>query len=118
MATRAQLLRHSLALMIAAVLFGSAGCGNNFQGNSGAAGHGGRGGAAGGTGGGGAGMAGAGVDGGGAGVAGSAAATGGVMGTGGMLSPQQIHDALLNAPTNGGIEVQRTAPAVNYPACR
>ena len=53
--------------MIAAVLFGGDGCGNNFPANTGAGGHGGRGGttgAAGGSGGGAAGTGGAVVDGG------------------------------------------------------
>jgi hypothetical protein len=38
-------------------------------------------------------------------------------GAGGGAVPQQVHDALLNAPTFGGIEVTRAAPTSTYPAC-
>src|SRR5436190_17191772 len=55
----------------------------------------------------------------GAGAGGSSRSdAGGVdSGSGGMLTPQQIHDGLLNAPTNGGIDVTR-APLTTYPSCQ
>ena len=48
----------------------------------------------------------------------SAAGTGGgSSGAGGMLTAQQIHDGLLNAPANGGIDVTRVPPTT-YPSCQ
>ena len=45
---------------------------------------------------------------------------GSATGTGGGVeqSSQQIHDALLNAPTAGGVNVTRTPPTATYPTCR
>jgi hypothetical protein len=52
--------------------------------------------------------------------AGGVGATAGAGGAGGedTRTPQQVHDDLLNAPTTGGIEVTRSAPAVTYPTCQ
>jgi hypothetical protein len=48
----------------------------------------------------------------------SAAGTGGgSSGAGGMLTPQQVHEDLLNAPSNGGIDVTRV-PSTIYPSCQ
>jgi hypothetical protein len=54
-----------------------------------------------------------------AGAGGGAAGTGGnIGGSGGMLSAQQIHDGLLNAPTTGGVTVTRTPPTITPPTCQ
>ena len=112
---RNYLMQLSFAVLLGGALPGSGGCGDNRQG----AGTGGQSGGSGGS----TGTAGADGGGGGAGGAGVSAcgtSTGGsAAGTGGGVeqSPQQIHDALLNAPTVGGISVTRTPPTATYPTC-
>jgi hypothetical protein len=115
----------SFAAVAALVPIGN-GCGSNFQPNAqaGAGGrgggspsaHGGNGGGAAGVGGGG-GAGGMGPDAGGGVGGGDAGPTGGAIGIGGS-TPQDINDALLNAPTTGGRVVTRTPPAMIYPACQ
>jgi len=61
--------------------------------------------------------------GGGAGTTSACASATGAGGTGGEApapsgTPQEINDALLNAPTTGGIDVTRTAPTSMYPTCQ
>ncbi len=93
-------LLRAFALMGA--LAATSACGNNVQTSPGRGGEGGNGGASGAAAGAGGGRGGAaGVD----------------SGSGGMLTPQQIHDGLLNAPTNGGIDVTR-GPSTTYPSCQ
>src|SRR4051794_33516940 len=91
-------LRLAFALMGALAAFGA--CGDDVQMRSGRGGDGGKSGASG------------------AAAAASGAGMGGASsGAAGMPTPQQIHDGLLNAATNGGIEVAR-APATTYPSCQ
>jgi molecular chaperone DnaK len=52
------------------------------------------------------------------GTGGSAAGATGAAGAGGVQTPQQIHDALLNAPTFGGLDVTRMPPTITYPTCQ
>ena len=90
-----------LAFAVLGAFAATGGCGDDVQMSSGRGGAGGESGASG--------AAAAGASGAGTG--------GGRSGAGGMLTPQQIHDGLLNAPTNGGIDVTR-APSTTYPSCQ
>ena len=93
-----------LAFALMGAFAATVACSNNVQMSSGRGGAGGNSGASGA-----AASAGAGGSGSGAG--------GGDAGGGAMLTPQQIHDGLVNAPTNGGIDVTR-APSTTYPSCQ
>jgi hypothetical protein len=114
---RAHWLQLSFVVLLGCALTAGGGCGDDHQ-------RAGTGGQSGGGSGGSAGMAGGGGGGGGAGGSGaSACATNtasSAAGTGGGVEqlPQQIHDALLNAPTTGGIDVTRTPPTATYPTCQ
>ena len=127
---RRPFLTLSFALLAAAALAANLGCGSNFpgsgaagRGGSGLGGAGGSGGAAGSAGSTGSGGTGGNGGGGGAGTGGCAAGGGattgpGAAGGGGALTPEQIDEALLNAPTTGGVLVTRAQPTSDYPACQ
>ena len=111
---RARHVTLAFAFALGGALAATGACSNNVQMSSGRGGNAGTGVATGAVGGrvpAGDGGAGGAVAGGGAGAGGSSA------GSGGMLTPQQIHDGLLNAPTNGGVDVTRT-PLTTYPTCQ
>jgi len=113
---RRPLLILTFAFLVAGALAPDLGCGSNFSG-TGAAGRGGSGSGSGGSGG--AGGAGGSAGSGGSGGDGGAAGTGGcAAGAGGALAPEQTDEALLNAPTTGGILVTRAQPPSDYPACQ
>jgi hypothetical protein len=100
---------------VCGLLAGEGGCGSTSVSPSGTAGSGG--GTAGTTG-----LAGMG-GGGGSDLNSCGAGTSGVTGTGGDVvgpagTPQEVHDALLNAPTFGGLDVTRTPPTITYPVCQ
>jgi hypothetical protein len=92
----------SFAFALIGTVAAASGCSNNVQMSFGRGGSGGDSGASGAA----------------AGAGGSGGGSGGVdSGSGGMLTPQQIHDGLLNAETSGGTDVTR-APSTTYPSCQ
>jgi len=119
---RAHWRKLSFVVLLGCALTAGAGCGGDNHQGAGTGGQSGGGGSTG-TAGGGGGAAGGGTAGGGTAGMSACAATstgGSATGTGGGVeqSSQQIHDALLNAPTAGGVNVTRTPPTATYPTCR
>ena len=107
----------ALFAAVGGLLAGGGGCGSTTMSSSGTAGSGGgSGGATGlaGTGGGG-GSEVSSCSGGSTGVTG---AGGDVVGPTGTQTAQEVNDALLNAPTFGGLDVTRTSPTTTYPTCQ
>jgi hypothetical protein len=113
---RRRLLAMSRAFLIGASLIGVVACGNNPSVAVGA-----RGGIGGLAGRGGAGAGGASGEApsgaGGCGAGGAADHTGGA-GEGGAQTVAEIDQALLDAPTTGGLDVPRAPPMSSYPACQ